>query len=149
MIYPLTGGAPDPHSDMPDSVRSTYEEARSVVGLSPRAAVALLRLALQQFCVEQGQPGKDLNTDIGKLVATELDPRVQKALDSVRIIGNNAVHPGQIDVGDNREIANRVFTLLNIVVEEMITKPAMIDGTYGALPNGARKGVKKRDAKRS
>ncbi|WP_156741896.1 hypothetical protein [Occultella aeris] len=40
-------GGPDPSPDMPEDVAQLYEEASTVVGLSPRSASALLRLALE------------------------------------------------------------------------------------------------------
>jgi len=58
VVHPRYGSTPTPHSDMPEGVKSDYEEARQVSDLSPRSASALLRLALQKLCVELGQPGR-------------------------------------------------------------------------------------------
>ena len=52
---------------------------------------------LQKLCKVLGQSGNNINEDIKALVESGLDPRVQKALDAVRVVGNNAVHPGQMD----------------------------------------------------
>jgi len=38
---------------------------------------------------------KNLDDDIASLVSKGLDPRVQKTLDVVRVIGNNSVHPAK------------------------------------------------------
>ncbi len=94
-----------------------------------------------------GQPGKNINDDIKSLVSQGLPLRVQQALDVCRVVGNNAVHPGEMDLNDTPEIAQSLFRLLNIIVEEMITKPKEIDGIYNALPNSAREAITKRDAK--
>lgn len=147
MVFPLTGGAPEPDEDLPEAIRQDYEEARSVVGMSPRSAAALLRLSVQKLCAHLGEPGKSINDDIASLVAKGLDARLQKTLDSVRIIGNEAVHPGQIDLRDDRDTALALFTLVNIVVADMITKPKMIEGVWEKLPQGAREAVKRRDDK--
>jgi uncharacterized protein DUF4145 len=86
-----------------------------------------------------------LNEDIGALVSQGLDPRVQKALDVLRVIGNNAVHPGQIDLKDDKDTAISLFQLLNVIVERCITVNKKIDEMYGALPTGALEAIKKRD----
>lgn len=90
LIDPVIGGGPRPHVDMPEAVREDYEEARTIVMQSPRGASALLRLAVQKLCAELGEPGKNINDDIASLVDKGLSVEVQQALDSLRVIGNNA-----------------------------------------------------------
>lgn len=147
MVHPSKLTAPMPSSDLPEECSKDYEEARSVMSFSPRAAAALLRLCIQRLCRDLGGKGENLNDDIALLVKNGLDVRLQKALDIVRVTGNNAVHPGQMSLDDNPEIAGKLFTLVNLIVEEMITKPKELDTLYGALPPGAREGIKKRDKK--
>src|SRR5258708_22812888 len=91
-------------TDMPEDVADDYNEARAIFVSSPRSSAALLRLALQKLCKHLGEPGKDLNTDIGALVAKGLPTQIQQALDVIRVIGNNAVHPGQIDIREEKEL---------------------------------------------
>ena len=98
MIYPFNGSAPLPNPDLPEDIKEDFEETRNIVELSPRGAVALLRLAVQKLCKELGEKGEHINTDIKNLVSKGLPEKMQKALDSVRVVGNNAVHPGQIDL---------------------------------------------------
>ena len=61
---------------MPNAVSADYEEARAVYQDSPRSSAALLRLAIQKLCMELGQPGKNLNADIGELVNQGLPVRI-------------------------------------------------------------------------
>jgi Domain of unknown function (DUF4145) len=97
LVFPITGSAPPPNNDMPDDVRTDYEEADSISQLSPRGAAALLRLSIQKLCIHFGKKGKDLNGDIGELVADgNLPETIQQALDTVRVVGNEAVHPGEL-----------------------------------------------------
>lgn len=146
MIYPLVNGVPNPHSEMPEAVKIDYEEARSIVARSSRGAAALLRLAIQKLTdmLLIDERGKDLNDNIKKLVGKGLPEKIQKALDYLRVIGNNAVHPGQIDIKDNREIANSLFELLNIIVDVMISQPKKIEGLYDQLPEKDKLNIQKR-----
>src|SRR5262249_61457358 len=127
MIYPTPYAAPPPVTQMPWDVQADYLEARKVVGKSPRAAAALLRLALQKLMVHLGEMGNNLNDDIGNLVAKGLPERVQKALDTVRVVGNNAVHPGQLNIKDDRQTAMALLDLTNIGVETMMLQPQKIN----------------------
>jgi hypothetical protein len=136
-----------PTADMPEDVIADFLEARSVFDRSPRSAAALLRLGLQKLLIHLGEAGENINTDIKNLVAKGLPVKVQQALDTVRVIGNNAVHPGHIDLNDRREDALALFGLLNFIVERMITHPNEIDKLYGSLPTTAREAIDKRDGR--
>jgi len=145
MIYPEASNAPLPSEDLPPDVKEDFREARNVVNASPRSAAALLRLALQKLMIELGEEGKNLDDDIGNLVKKGLPEKIQKALDVVRVIGNNAVHPGQIDLRDDVGTAIVLFELLNMIVESQIAQPKRVDEMFGRLPEGAKKHIKKRD----
>ena len=145
MIHPQSGEAPPANPDMPEDIRRDYDEASAILDLSPRGAAALIRLAIQKICKELGKPGRNINDDIGALVKDGLDRRVQQALDAVRVIGNSAVHPGQIDIRDDRAIAEALFRLLNLIVEKMISEPKHVQEVYDTLPTGAIEAIKKRD----
>ena len=95
LVYPTSSIAPQSSSDMPIDIANDFNEARSVLAFSPRSSAALLRLALEKLCTHLKLPGKNFNEQIGAMVKEGLSPKVQKALDIVRVIGNNAVHPGE------------------------------------------------------
>jgi hypothetical protein len=146
MVLPATGGGPRPHVDMPPDVRADYEEARGIVNTSPRGAVALLRLATQRLVNDHLQTeGGDLNDRIRLLVEKGLSPMIQQALDSLRVIGNEAVHPGTLDLRDDVETAASLFTLLNVIVEDRISRPKLIAEMYANLPAGKLQGIVDRD----
>lgn len=148
MVIPSrSGSAPTPSPDFPEDAKGDYEEARGIVDRSPRGAMALLRLALQKLCADLGESGKNINADIASLVEKKgLAPRVQGALDSLRVIGNNAVHPGQLDLKDDKETAIAMFGLLNFIVEQMISRPKELDAIYATLPSSALEAIEQRDA---
>ncbi len=145
VIFPTATSAPPACADMPQSVRDLYDEAASVVNASPRAAAALLRVATELLIKELTGGSGSLNDQIGNLVAKGLSIEIQKALDVLRIVGNNAVHSGQINLDDNEKVANSLFGLLNVVVEKMITFPAHIEKLWDGLPQGNKDQVKQRD----
>ncbi len=147
LAYPQTGEAPMANPDMPVEIRHDYDEASVILDQSPRGAAALIRLAIQKLCKNLGQPGKNINDDIGALVKGGLDPRVQQALDAVRVIGNSAVHPGQIDLRDDRATAETLFKLLNLIVDKTISEPRHVAEVYASLPEGAIKAIERRDGK--
>ena len=77
----------------------------------------------------------------------ELPPKVQEALDSVRVIGNESVHPGTIDLRDNKEIAKKLFKLINFIAPKLISETKEIDEIYNSLPPNKLAGIKKRHGK--
>lgn len=103
---------------------------------------------IEKLCAELGEGGKKLDAAIGALVAKGLDQRVKIALDVVRVIGNNAVHPGKMDIKDDRATAEQLFKLVNLIVEKMISEPKHLDEMYASLPEGARKHIEERDRKK-
>jgi len=144
MVYPDNGNAPSPNDGMPDSVKIIYLEACSIYQKSPRGAAALLRLAIQMLCKELGESGANINNDIKNLVSKGLPEIVQRSLDIVRVTGNDAVHPGQIDTDDHNTVGS-LFKLTNIVVEYMITLPKQVDSLYDALPTDKVAAITNRD----
>lgn len=147
LIFPAALAGPPPNPDLPDDVRHDYEEAGRVLNLSPRGSAALLRLAIQKLCAALGEKGENINDDIANLVKKGLSPLVQKALDSVRVIGNEAVHPGTLDLKDDVETATRLFELVNIIAEQMISNLKHVEDLYKKLPADKRKAIEKRDGK--
>ena len=144
MYYPTTGNSPFPNPEMPDNVKKLYLEASSIASKSPRGATALLRLSIQLLCKELGEKGENINNDIKELVKKGLPEIVQKSLDIVRVTGNDAVHPGQIDT-DNIDVLNRMFELVNVIVEYMISLHKKVSGIYDTLPDEKIKGIENRD----
>ncbi len=147
MIYPSGGAAPPPNSDLPDDIKRDYEEARDIVILSPRGAAALLRLCVQKLCKVLGEPGYDINKDVGNLVKQGLLVHVQQSLDILRITGNAAVHPGKLDLKDDHAMALALFDLVNVIAENEISRPKQIAALYSKMPQTKLAGIKQRDGK--
>ena len=147
-VYPRSSAVDPPSCDLSDELKSLYDEAKAILVDSPKGAAAILRLAIQKLMIELGQKGKEINKDIGALVATGLPPKVQKALDLVRVVGNNAVHPGQISLDDDRELAETIFKLVNLIAYECITRPREIEDLYkNTVTTTQKEAIERRDGK--
>ncbi len=149
ILYPHQSLQIEPNPDLPPDIRAEFEEAARTVQVSPRGAAALLRLCIQKLCEHLGEKSKKIDDAIASLVRKGLHTKIQKALDIVRVIGNEAVHPGTIDLRDDKAIALELFRLVNIIAETMITQPRAIDELYEKLPEAKRKAIEKRDASKA
>jgi hypothetical protein len=146
IVFPSHDVAILPHDDMPAEVKPDFIEAAEIVDKSPRGAAALLRLAIQKLMPHLDEDGGNLNDSIASLVKKGLDKKVQHALDVVRVTGNNAVHPGELDLKDDKATAMQLFALVNIIVQSTISAKAQIEAMYATLPPGALKAIEKRDS---
>lgn len=148
IVYPAQTIVDPPNDDMEGEIKAIYLEAAAIVTESPRGASALLRLALQLLLKQIGKTGKNINADIKELVSEGLSQRIQKALDLLRVVGNNAVHPGTIDLEDSSDIALKLFHVINFIANEMITKPKELDLLYTDLvPEETKQHIQERDRK--
>lgn len=141
MNYPLSSSAPMPQEDMPDEAKDDFMEARDVLDASSRSATALLRLALQKLIWHLDEGGEAVDDSIENLKRKGLDAKIQKALNSVRVIGAEAVPPGQIDPRDDIETALILFNLVNLTVNSLITQPRKVDEILEKLPNSEKEDV--------
>jgi hypothetical protein len=148
MVHPKAVAGEPPNPDLSEEIRRDFEEARRIASASPRGAAALLRLAVQKLCVDLGQSGNNINSDIAALVKQGLSPQIQQALDTVRVVGNNAVHPGALDLKDDAATVTKLFRVINIVAEVMITHPKHVAEMYASVvPPDAQAAIAKRDSK--
>lgn len=149
MVEPDRPGVPPPNEDLLDEIKEDYREAASILGRSPRGAAALLRLCLQKLCVQLGESGDNINADIASLVAKGLPVPIQQALDALRVNGNNAVHPGEIDLRDDHATAAALFDLLNLIATDRISEPKRVQAMYDRLPLAARQAIEARVSPKS
>ena len=138
MVYPTAVTAPAAPADLPEDCHADYDEARRILDISPRAAAALLRLVVERLCrgvCEAAEPGygegKMLHELVAQMVARGMPATVQRAFDRLRVIGNDDVHPGRLDIGDDIDTARRLFGLVEVVVVQTITQPRKIADLNG------------------
>lgn len=145
LLVPDNTIAPMPHPDLPEEIQEDYNEARSISNRSPRGSAALLRLCLQKLMKELGESGKNIDNDISSLIKKGLPAEVAQALDVIRVIGNEAVHPGELDIKDDHATVLQLFELINFIVEDRITRKKKIAGLFDMLPQSKRDGITNRD----
>lgn len=145
IIYPKKILVSLPNEDLNKEIQDDYLEAANIFSDSPRASAALLRLALQKLCKQLGEKGENINEDIKNLVKKGLNSQIQKSLDILRITGNNAVHPGKINIEEDSEKVLKFFELLNFIAEKMITEQKEINSFYDDLPEDFKEAIEKRD----
>lgn len=111
-----------PSKYLPADCVEAFEEAQRVIGRSPRAACAMLRLSLERLCVHQGATGRSLSAKIESL---NLSPEIYVVAEACRAVGNDAVHASVIDYGskDSYEVARTLSHLINHLAETLIGLP--------------------------
>lgn len=140
VVFPSVCPVEEPNYDMPEDVKADYREAASVLALSPKSSAALLRLALQKlmrYILGDHSTGK-IYDDIKLLRERQLDTSLVMALDTIRISGNESVHPGTISLDDHPEDARYLFTILNMICDSLLTQPRRMREAYDRLPESKR-----------
>ncbi|GAA3743889.1 hypothetical protein GCM10022239_19140 [Leifsonia bigeumensis] len=148
IMYPASSTAPFPHEDMPADAMELYEEARDVVGISRRAGAALARATLERLLKHL-----DSTPSANAALAVRIDSIVPKVSSSVasmltviRHVGNKSLHGA--DQGDQSvilildesqtELVDLIFSTINALVDELITKPKAAAGYLSLIPEKYR-----------
>jgi len=110
------------------------------MALSPASAAALLRLALQLLLKEvlQEESSGNIFEDIMKLKNRPIDSSLVKALDIIRISGNESVHPGTLNLDENKDDALYLFDLLNMICDQFFAQPRKMQEMYEKMPESKR-----------
>jgi hypothetical protein len=88
-----------------------------------------------------------LDKGIEELVRQDrIRTQVKNACDVLRVTGNQMLHPGQISPTDaNESVALGLFQLVNLIVEQAITQPALTESLYSNLPPEKLEAIERRD----
>ncbi|MBW4042768.1 MAG: DUF4145 domain-containing protein, partial [Acidobacteria bacterium] len=162
MVYPLVGPATAPHEDMPEHVRSLYEEARRVAAVSRRAGAGMARTTLEyllkQVLPEVGVTIKpsDRLDGLLALAEPEVSSGLRKRLEVVRFAGNKSVHveaaPSDVMVlvldEEDEAILGLLFQTVNDLVDELITRRKQTEDAYAMLPEGVLANIERKRAQR-
>lgn len=146
-----------PSDDMPADTRSLFLEAVAVLPHSKRAAAALCRAAMERLVknVDPEAPKKAKLDERFVRLEKRISSSTIDVLNVLRHVGNTALHGGQdgdesatIYMEDDDEtIAETFFVAINVLVDELITKPKRNAALYGSLPEGVRKSYEDKAAR--
>lgn len=146
LVHPTSDSfGPEANADLAPEVQADFNEARKIARQSPRGAAALLRLAMQKLLKQLGKPGVNMDGEIGELFAEGMSQKIINALDIVRVVGAEAVHPGQMDLRDDEASVLMLFRLINLIAEDRISTPKHLSDMYQALPADKRKFIEDRN----
>ncbi len=119
------------HEDLPKDVKDICTEAAAVATLSPVCAAALLRTAIEKLCKHLGYKERSLKATISRMKKENVldDTLLYEAMESVRLVGNEAVHEGVIQFDDDAHAVGTLFAIVNHVVEKLIGYPKRVKKT--------------------
>ena len=136
-LWGASGMLPMPAKDVlpmshkfPSGIRPLYEDAHRVS--DPGSACLLLRAVCEKLCKEKGIRGKTFDKMIGNLESSGAPPRLVKALNAIRVIGNNAAHGGKRNYDLEEE---QLLEVAHIIVEED-WKDSVVDAMHDAVQRG-------------
>lgn len=139
LLFPdVPTSTPEPNTDMPEDIKQIYLEACKVLNYSPRASAALSRLAIDKLTMNFSKKNT-LNDRIKDMASTDLPEKIITSLNIVRVVGNNAVHPGKIDLTDDESLASSLLELINIIVEKCISEPKKVNDIYNKISSKKKK----------
>lgn len=147
LLYPHGQSYPPAREELDDEIKGIYEEAGSVLDKSPRAAAALLRLALEKLLKKVGYKGRTLFDMIGKVANDGIDENTKRAMDVIRYYVGKDIHTGEINLNDKKETVELLFEIINKIVYDKIILIKKVDSAYNAMPENARSHIEMRDGR--
>lgn len=143
LVYPIAHSIiSDPNEDLPDEIKKIYEEARSVFHNSSRSSAALLRLAMELMLTNLGYTQNRLVDKINSLLVSEgANEEIVLAAEIIRLYGNSSTHTGFIDLNEDKEAAEELFMVINLIAEHQYTRPKKLKALMDKLPEGKRKQI--------
>lgn len=94
-VYPV-GPTRQCPTEVPVPIATDFLEASQVLELSPKSSAALSRRCLQHLLADAGvSKQKDLSKAIDDALKQALPAELAHNLDSIRVVGNFAAHPGK------------------------------------------------------
>jgi hypothetical protein len=81
---------------VPDTVKSSYDEALRISNIAPNAFAVMLRKALEAICIDRGVTQGNLHSRLQELARRgELPATLAEMTSILRILGNVGAHPDE------------------------------------------------------
>lgn len=148
IIYPNISISIMPNEDLPPNVIELFNEAKDVLNASPRSSCVLLRIALEKYLYSLGYEGS-LNKMIHEIIDSgDIPPKIAMSLDIIRLVGNDNAHSiREINNSDTKEMAIKLFKLINLVAQYLVTDVKEVKKTFNNMPENKKSSIKDRDKK--
>lgn len=112
IVWPVSSGI-KPYEGIPEAAKRFFEEAQSVLRLSPRSCCALLRVSLEAFAdwaipcmsVKDFDSKSSLNN---KIDALKVSPLLKERLHNCRAVGNDSAHPGFLELSEKDTVETAI-----------------------------------------
>jgi predicted RNA-binding Zn-ribbon protein involved in translation (DUF1610 family) len=153
MYPPDSSSAPRAHTDMPNDAMELYLEAGEVFAISRRAGAALARATLERLLrtLDPLEGKQDLAVRIDHILP-QVSSSLGEMLTVIRHTGNKSLHvedkPDDVMVlildPEHEEIVELIFTAINNLVDELITRPARARDVFDRVPERIRSQVGKK-----
>ncbi len=113
------------YEGVPDSVKSTFESALKVKGISTEICLTSLRITLEAICKDKKASGNDLNSMVKDLVDKNILPLTfDDACWVIRRLGNSAAHANHTTIYVHE--VNEVIELLESIIKYLYCLPVKI-----------------------
>lgn len=120
-------------SEVPERIRTIYEEARLVRKQSPSSFVVQLRRAYEALARDKKAEGRTLNAQVKSLIDQgQLPPVFAEMIHVSRMIGNLGAHDAEKDVTPlDAEVSDQ---FLKAIVEYLYVAPALLARVKSTAP---------------
>ncbi len=107
-----------------------YRDANAIAKISPQAAAALLRATIEALCRQILGDKRSSLSEMIKVLQSKyhFDKEVEQAMHVLRIIGNEALHPTELNysVRATTTTVNKLFMLVDYIVASTIVKSKLV-----------------------
>ena len=144
LVWPKGTTSLEPTLDASADVPEDSGKTSQTLDASPRGAAALLRVATEKLCKELGDSEQGPRPAITPLLQEEVDARVLKVLEAMRVIESNAMPSDHVSVRDDRATAETLSGLVNLICEKIMIEPRQLQALYTKVREGAQNGIEQR-----
>ena len=127
MVLPPIGEVPPPNHDLRDDIKEDYNEARNILVYSPRAACAILRLAIDKLMTQVGFDKYQVTKNKKDSGENNLNNKLGRTLERLSMKGKTQIEAGKIDSTDDKAVAMGLFELINLITELKISQSNKIN----------------------